>query len=269
MRQLSCIRLIMPYLLSLDGFRMVRAYVKNWYSVAAVFLRLLPSTTAKFQNGDNIFLNRVAFHDFHEKLFQLYLKDNGFTYSTHDGRLLVTTDTGVKITLLPDYSNVIDEIYLRKEYGEASLSERSVIDIGASIADSALFFASLGAEKVYAFEIDPVRLELAKINVMINDMSSRIELLDRKASAEDISSIIEINSLDNVFMKMDCEGCEYEIIGNLPDAAYKKIKNIVLEYHNGAGGLIRKLKSVDYRVRHEKLLLVKEGKIYASQITGV
>src|SRR5919106_5429285 len=98
----------MPYLLSVDGLRMVRSYVKNWYSVAAVFLRLLPSTIAKFQNGDNVFLSRVAFHDFHEKLFQLYLKDNGFTYSIHDGQVQVTTNTGLNITLPPDYSNVID-----------------------------------------------------------------------------------------------------------------------------------------------------------------
>ena len=94
-------------------------------------------------------------------------------------------------------------------------------------------------------------------------MSSTIELLGRKATSEEISVIVEANSLDNVFMKIDCEGCEYEIIDNLSDLIYKKIDNIVLEYHNGAGGLIRKLKSVGYDVRLKKLLFIREGKIYA------
>jgi hypothetical protein len=253
----------MPYLLSLGGLRMVREYVKNWYSVAAVFLRLLPSTTVKFRNGDRVFLSRDAFHGFHEALFQTYLKNHGFRYSTLDGRVLVITNTGIKIMLPTDYSNVIDEIYLRREYGELSLHGREVIDVGASIADSSLYFASLGAKKVYAFETDPVRLEIAKKNITINNMSSTIELLGRKAASEEISVIVEANSLDNVFMKIDCEGCEYEIIDNLSDLIYKKIDNIVLEYHNGAGGLIRKLKSVGYDVRHKKLLFIREGKIYA------
>lgn len=251
-------------MLSIDGLRMVRHYVKNWYSVAAVYLRLRPSVTARFQNGERVFLSRNAFHNFHEALFQLYLKDHGFKYSTLDGHTLVITDTGIKITLPPDYSNIIDEIYLRKEYGEINLRGRTVIDIGASIADSSLYFASLGAGKVYAFEIDPVRLELAKKNVELNNMSSRIEMIEKKATSEEISFIVEDNSLDNLFMKIDCEGCEYEIIGNLSDAVYKKFKNIILEYHDEAGDLIRKLKSVGYDVRHKNMPFIREGKIYAT-----
>lgn len=91
---------------------MVRFYVKNWYSVVAVFLLLLPSTIAKFQNGDKIFLSRNAYHNFHEKLFQMYLKDNGFTYLTLNGDTFITTNSGTKHALQPDYSNVMDQNYL-------------------------------------------------------------------------------------------------------------------------------------------------------------
>jgi hypothetical protein len=255
----------MPYLVSLDGFRMVRGYVENWYSVAAVFLGLSRSATAKFRNGNKIFLTKSGFHEFHEALFQQYLKDSGFTYTIVNGRTLITTDTGIKLFLPPDYSNVIDEIYVRKEYGKPTVQGRIVIDIGSSIADSALYFASLGAKKVYSFEVDSTRLELAKENVQLNGMSAVIETFDRKATSKEISSLIERTSLYDVFMKIDCEGCEYELIENLSDTIFSRVKNIVLEYHDGASSIMKKLKSVGYNVRHESRFLIKEGKIFANK----
>ncbi len=49
-------------------------------------------------------------------------------------------------------------------------------------------------------------------------------------SLEDVFEENKINQCD--ILKLDCEGAEFEILYNLPDEYFKKIKKIRLEYHN-------------------------------------
>jgi hypothetical protein len=152
-----------------------------------------------------------------------------------------------------------------KSYGEPRLDGRFVIDIGGSIADTPLYFASLGAKKVYAFETDPQRVQLAKTNVNINHMSNTIEIIGRPASPSEVSAIIQNMSISNVFMKVDCDGCEYELIENLPPSVFELIDDIILEYTTGVKNLSNKLKEMGYQVKHRRHLWFPDGILYASK----
>lgn len=65
---------------------------------------------------------------------------------------------------------------------------------------------------------------------------------------------------------MDCEGAEFEILYNLPDEYFKKIKKIRLEYHNHLSNeknnieyLMKFLEQKGYRVKKsKKVLIIKE-----------
>lgn len=49
------------------------------------------------------------------------------------------------------YSLVLDEIYLMQVYGKPELKGKVVVDLGAAVCDTSLFFCRQGANHVYAF----------------------------------------------------------------------------------------------------------------------
>jgi hypothetical protein len=255
----------MPYLLSFAGMSLTRKYVKNWYSIFATYARVKNSTEARFKNGVVLRVSRGDYGDFREELFRQYLTDNGFIYKERHGRPTIQTPTGVEMILLHDYSNIIDEIFVRKAYGADRLEKRVVIDIGASLGDSSLYFASIGASKVYGFEVDPDRYDLAIQNIHINNLNDTICLFNQAARSDLVFKLIEENKLNHVFLKLDCEGCEYEIIEKLPESIFDRIDDIVMEYHRKPHPIESKLKKMGFKVRREKKVLIPEGRIFASR----
>jgi hypothetical protein len=217
---------------------MISKYVYNWYSAILVYINLIPSTTLRFRNGKKVFLSKSNYQEFREELFKQYLEDQGFSYSFRDGRTLVKTNTGLKLIILPDYSNVIDEVYVSNAYRAANLSGRTVIDVGASVGDTALYFASLGASRVYAFEVCESRYKIAQENILLNGMDKIINIINEEANSKSISNIVEYNHLSHVLLKLDCEGCELQVIPNIPDNIYRQIDDIVMEYHKGQHAII-------------------------------
>ncbi len=64
-------------------------------------------------------------------------------------------------------------------------------------------------------------------------------------------------------LKIDCEGCEYDIILNwLNDNFYKEL---IVEYHSGNEDIIKKLQSLGYKTKIFKPLKTNPniGHIYA------
>ena len=150
-----------------------------------------------------------------------------------------------------------------------------LVDIGANIADSSIYFALNGAQRVVAIEPFPVAYTMAKENITMNGLSDKIELYrvgygydsqmilgdqTSSPSSQTIPSnsgvLTEMWSLEKIlkdkrgnkiFLKMDCEGCEYNLIHE-PDDNLRLFDKIQIEYHFGSEKIINKLKQAGFTV---------------------
>ena len=246
----------MPRLKSLAGFRMLRIYVRNWMTALFVYLGLISTAEIKFRDGDSCGISKTNYATFYEHLYRKYNESNGFHYVDSEA----ISPNGIKLQLpgLP-YSHVLDEVFIMKCYGEPNLKNRVAVDIGASIGDTSLFFNSLGAE-VYAFEPDKHRFRIALENVTNNGANENIHVMNQYANSKLIFDLIATKSLKNIFMKIDCEGCELEIINDLPDNSFQSIAEIVLESHdNNSSKIIERLNALGFKTRksHEIISAIR------------
>lgn len=112
-----------------------------------------------------------------------------------------------------------------------------VIDIGAGIGDFSIMAGKIGAE-VFAFEMSKERVDLFKRNISLN------KCFDIKIFETKISSLETIFHLCDVefcnFLKIDCEGCEYQILNSASLNLLKRIKYISMEAHLFNGEMVNK-----------------------------
>jgi FkbM family methyltransferase len=188
---------------------------------------------------------------------------NGWTYSIEGGYWF---KDGVR------FRHVhwpILEVFDLGNYEGVDVRGKTVVDVGAFIGDSAIYFALKGARRVIAVEPHPGAYAEMLENVRLNGLESVITpvnagLVDRpgKICIEDISTDITggtyhrlgdcpstikavtlgelINGFgidgDGAVLKMDCEGCEYDVVLN--DYEHVRLfREVVFEYHVYAIGV--------------------------------
>jgi FkbM family methyltransferase len=139
------------------------------------------------------------------------------------------------------------------------LKDKIIVDIGAFVGDTALYYANFGAI-VYAYEPHPVNFYWLKKNIELNPhLKDRIKTFNEavgkdeeieisvgrninggfsiygqakgkalKVKSISLRKILEENDLDNPYLlKADCKGCEYYII---EDDAISKFEKVKIEY---------------------------------------
>ena len=75
----------------------------------------------------------------------------------------------------------------------------------------------------------------------------------RKIKSMTLAEIIDTYKVEEVgLLKMDCEGCEYDVLKNLSDEVFDKISSIRLEYHEGLQFLPEYLTSKGYVCNYQK-----------------
>jgi FkbM family methyltransferase len=165
------------------------------------------------------------------------------------------------------------------------LEGKTVLDIGANIGDTAVYFAKRGA-RVTAYEPDPQMCDLARANARLNGCdvavvdagiggtTETMRLTAAAGGADSVSrtlfpgyapsnrlhvttkpvriialadALAEFESVDLV--KFDCEGCEYPALLSLPLGALRKIGHIVMEFHDDDTALSERLGSAGFAVR--------------------
>jgi FkbM family methyltransferase len=177
----------------------------------------------------------------------------------------------------------IFEVFDYGRYKSLNVKDRVVVDVGAFVGDSAIYFALKGARKVIAIEPHPEAYEEMLENIRLNKLEDvivpinaglasrhgriRIESIDIERTAVTyhrpgkcggeimalcLDELINRWGIDsNAVLKLDCEGCEYDIVLN--DYAHIKLfDGILLEYHANVGGKPGKLLKVlsrDYRCK--------------------
>ena len=153
------------------------------------------------------------------------------------------------------------------------------MDIGANVGDSAIYFAANGAKKVIAFEPYPYSYKFALENIKMNNLDDKILLLNAGYGSGSVlidpqfenkvgtpilkfdngthinlyslSDIIEQFSLQEFILKVDCEGCEYNIEKEKGEV-FKHILRVQMEYHYGLKNLVDMLSRFDYKVNFTK-----------------
>jgi FkbM family methyltransferase len=167
---------------------------------------------------------------------------------------------------------IIKESCLDRNYEAASVPVRdgwTIIDIGAGLGDFSVHAARLNPSgSVYAFEPFPESFALLEENVRLNRLGNvklspqavgarPQERLTLYASGEAVQHRttgsaaptaiptfeVTSTSLDRIFeehnltvcdyLKIDCEGAEYDILFNAGESTLARIRHLCLEYHDG------------------------------------
>jgi FkbM family methyltransferase len=238
---------------------------------------------------------RITVHDYTEMVSLTY-----FLYMAKDHPNKVEYDLKENITVLSLpywnnnskitlYGSITDSdtvaVFLGNIYEYLPVAEKTVIDIGANIADSSIYFALRGAKRVIGLEPFPKNYETAKRNIESNNLSDKITLLLAGCAANQgfvtinpfekvsihsaiknssqgfkvplltLEDILEQNNLQNGelnILKMDCEGCEYESILSASRDVIRSFGHIQIEYHDGYKDLKYKLEENGFVVSVSK-----------------
>jgi ribosomal protein L11 methylase PrmA len=178
------------------------------------------------------------------------LEDFGADVNSVDEEHFVTTlPNGLRFKSLAgglaDNMLMLVERFVDDEYGWLEPAGRAVVDVGANIGDSAIYFAWRGALHVYAFEPVAVAVEAAKANLAANGIDN-VTLVQaavvghatpgearQVAFADVLRSAIEQHPNVAVVCKIDCEGCEYDIVSSRAELAtvMRSVAQVMIEYH--------------------------------------
>lgn len=173
-------------------------------------------------------------------------------------------------------SYILLDTFIMENYN-AEVMNREVVDIGANIGDTAIYFAIKGAKHVYAFEPLPSIAEIAKLHVKLNGLEEKIDVINAGVGSQDgkikvpskvnieestvfsiadnkgdtevpLISIGKVRGMinDPYLLKMDCEGCEADIILN----SELDFEKLFFEHH----ATLTKVsyKTLERRLREEK-----------------
>jgi FkbM family methyltransferase len=231
--------------------------------------------------------NRIRVQNSDELFFATQLERAGCNdYEIFDDKvsisyLVTKTKNKKKLVFYDGISNGdLYGIFFNKEYDFLPVSGKTVFDIGANIGDSCIYFALRGSSRIIAIEPFPRNYELAKKNIDANGFGDRINLQLAGCASETGDIIVDpvyessgrsrlaefkqgiripLLTLQNIVMendvaigeavlKMDCEGCEYEIILSSTADTLRYFSHIELEYHHGYKNLKEKLEKCGFQV---------------------
>jgi FkbM family methyltransferase len=164
-------------------------------------------------------------------------------------------------------AGTIAVVFVREEYGPLK-THKTIVDIGANMGSFALFAAQrCPGARIFCYEPDSRNFAVLKQNIDVNGLQERVlafpcavasESGDRKmglaaspdhsllasggAGAEEwvrcttLRDILQQHDLETVdFLKVNCEGAEYEILYNCTPEELQHVANIHLEYHSCHG----------------------------------
>jgi len=167
-------------------------------------------------------------------------------------------------------STTLDGIFIRGEYDVpevlSGLSGRDVVDVGANVGDTAIHFILHGARKVIAVEPLPNVAKCAVENVKLNNMADRVKVVNAALSNEPVSVPCDqpvyssgsfsalgtsgpcrvpdvtlgdlLNMVEDPYLlKMDCEGCEAQVILGPEREKLRAFENIIFEAHPYTSGV--------------------------------
>ena len=263
-------------------FNMLNLIKKNYKNSNEILIKILKNNypiNAELKSGE-----KISLHTFQSMYFKLFA-DNfsniryDFEKDVVEIEKINSSNTTKDIKIFGGVNNGdIINGFLGKDYRDINVKDKMVIDIGANIGDTPIFFVCLGAKKVIGLEPFPKNFSLAQKNIHQNQMNEKIKMINAGCSSTkgsiridsdvfDTTSTISFSSngqeiplitineliqehqiIDNAILKIDCEGCEYDIIKNMEKNIFQKFSEIFIEYHNGYQDLSKILQNQGFSV---------------------
>jgi FkbM family methyltransferase len=277
------------------GVFMYYKIYRNYLNILTRMVRKKYPIEAILRNGYHVtlhdYIETVALTNFlsraknHRNEVEYDIKENKTTFLS-----LPYGNNNSNVTLCGSVTNSDAlGVFLGNIYENLPVVGKTVIDIGANIADSSIYFAARGAKKVIALEPIPENYEMAKRNIESNNLSDKITLLLAGCAANQgfitispfdkgwlgssiknssqgfkvplltLGDILKQNNLQNGelnILKMDCEGCEYQSLLSANRDVIRSFSYIQIEYHNGYKDLKYKLEENGFIVSISKPILI-------------
>lgn len=244
----------------IDGYTELGSYEEK--------MSVIPNITYYFSHPVDVYHRRFEIWDSLEQILLLKIdttKNESVNLKNEDkfkkldkfGKIYNIKDPSVGLPLY--------EIFVTKIYDKfISVEEKDVVvDIGGNVGLFSYYAICKGASKVYCFEPSPKTCNIIKSNFKfdnliieeaavslqdghvdffdcesdsINSSMYQIQENSKKITCKSINlnTYIIQNNIDKIdYLKIDCEGAEYEIIENLNEHYLtNNISKICLEYHN-------------------------------------
>jgi len=201
---------------------------------------------------------------------------------------------GVKFRFM---HNMILETFDLNVYGAVDVNDKIVVDIGSFIGETPIYFALKGARGVIAIEPHPEAFNVMIENIKLDNLQNKIIPINaglaskqgkiciderigieqtwhsfhklgecqRSVPAITLKELVAKYNLNDAVLKMNCEGCEHDIILNSYEDLLK-FKEIIFEYHGNPAKLLQKL-SRGYRCKiiASALRILSLGTIYCTR----
>jgi FkbM family methyltransferase len=291
----------------------VPAYVKNWYEIPLIAAGIKKELVIQGKDGTSYKINGwescksglsacIDMQQINRDGDILHISGDELRFS-YNGRMIrfYFNSEKTKISTV----RLIREIFMNDAYSWLKVKGREVVDIGANVADTPIYFASKGAKHVYGFEVYPYSYEVAKRNIRANGLEGRITFFNqglgktkghvnipsdyesdsgtaikgfkkgKRVEIVGLADVVKRHNLKNAVLKVDCQGCEYAIILNSSNSDLRKFSQIMIEYHYGNKRLEEKLEDAGFEVSHKQVSrmyypktgrYVVSGLIYAKRV---
>lgn len=243
--------------------RIARRHFKNWYTVILRSLLGL-SCRAIFRGGGTVIWNA------RELLKRVVWYETTWLSAGEEAFPISVVNTFVVSSLFGFTYKIPFNYFMNQALGpipaiaaeyQVDVNGKVVLDIGAYIGDSALYFLSKGAIKVVAVEPVPEHFEILKLNaegrpiIAINAaVGCRIPYLPEMVGSPSYGvkemknnknvvwlgvPVLRLTELVRMYnpevVKIDCEGCEYFIIDEIIKLREIGVKQVIIELHNRPG----------------------------------
>ena len=247
---------------------------------------------------------KIIVHNYYEAYLASFGIMEGYSIN---GNIITISNDGLPETKLDLENNNGDPyaVFFAKVYDFLPVRDKVIIDIGANIGDSSIYFVHKGAKKVIALEPFPKNYNTAKKNIELNNLTNKISLLPigcsgtkgeitinpkQEGAGSALDSVysgikVHLTTLDELIhehnvpddsvMKIDCEGCETDVILSSSKQTLRKFTHIEIEYHYGYKDLKQKLDDCGFLVTISPPLFLRNrqsdksmyfGYLYAKRI---
>lgn len=257
---------------SLNAFKRYRKYFKNYLHVTLYVILNKYPVTIIFRNGSSIVAKNAGFVHLASTGLKFQYKEKSDICSFNFNNINLNFHGVI-------FNNDLADTFGFETYAMLNVYEKIVVDIGANIGDTSIYFALKGAYKVVALEPSLFAFKYLKENVRENGFESKIICINEGVGSSDSSIKMEDNEQDvtglkaidqgkgitvpiltfksliktegiqhRSVLKMDCEGCEYDSLLSSDCDTIKIFEEIIMEYHDDPIPLVKKLIGCGYSI---------------------